>query len=115
MLTKVITMRPGAEAVMVATFELDEQPTGKRLREIILPQLGPGRAIPGVEMERVAVLYEGKPCDMFVDENGHAKGLAYNALATAVYHNASKSRGEDMTNAPVIVGPAVLFNRRVWF
>lgn len=76
--------------------------------------------------ERVAVwdnFGEGKMrgLDMFVDENGLLHGLPRNEKATVLYRRANLL---GMTAVPpvdnpemlnFIVGPAVLFNRRVWF
>jgi hypothetical protein len=96
-------------AIIVAEFPLPDRPGLERIREIVEPHLNGG------EMERVAVLHEGGPCDMFVDETGHIKRLKPNPNATAIYHAASKARGLNTSRAPIIVGPAVLFHRRVWF
>lgn len=52
--------------------------------------------------EHVLVSRGGKIMDMFVDENGHARGLPVNPSAMNYYPG-------------TIVGPAVLFlDRRVW-
>lgn len=110
MQTRIIVMLPTGERSEMS-LDLPFDPGFVRLQEIVAPQLG-GK---GSRMERVAVLFEGKPCDMFVDENGHSRGLPPNAQATAVYHNATKTRGESTKDAPIVVGPAVLFTRKVWF
>ena len=76
--------------------------------------------------ERVAVwdnFGEGKMrgLDMFVDEIGLIKGLPRNEKATKIYRAANQAgmsavppmKNPELLN--VIVGPAVLFNRPVWF
>lgn len=92
--------------------------------------------------ERVAVLFQGHPADMFVDANGHALDLPRNEAATMIYRTNGVVRrlieadpslrgltieemcrralivtGEEIatSQAPSIVGPAVLFEKRVWF
>jgi hypothetical protein len=54
---------------------------------------------------------------MFVDELGHAHGLPYNMLATQLYYVNTVRQGGPRPNPkidPVIVGPAVVFGRKVW-
>ena len=55
--------------------------------------------------------------DMFVDETGHAKDLPRNEAATAIYRAnwLRQHPGTDPESLPFIAGPAVLFDRRVWF
>jgi hypothetical protein len=62
-----------------------------------------------------------KALDMFVDENGLLKGLPRNELATLSYRRACMM-GKTVVPAPrdpeqlnFIIGPAILFDRRVWF
>lgn len=46
-------------------------------------------------VEHVSVLWKGRPCHMFVDEDGRAKELPRNERATRVYYNATlRRRGE---------------------
>jgi len=59
--------------------------------------------------------------DMFVDENGLMKQLPRNEVATTEYRRACLA-GKTVVPPPsdpellnFIVGPAVLFERRVWF
>lgn len=107
MLTKIIILSPDAprsELTIELPFSVDLDLT----RQIVEPYLGRG-----VNLERVAVLLGDKACDMFVDEDFHAKGLALNVEATAVYHEAARRRG--VTNENVILGAAVLFTRKIWF
>lgn len=55
--------------------------------------------------------------DMFVDEDGRAKGLPHNPKATAIYqYNTLKNcPGANQKDLWDIVGTAVVFNRRIWF
>lgn len=106
-------------------LELANKPTYDALKAIIDPFIS-GTRDPPYWFERVAVLDnfgDGKmrPLDMFVDENGLVKHLPRNEKATTIYRRANLC---GMTAvAPVanpemlnfIVGPAVLFNRPVWF
>ncbi len=66
--------------------------------------------------EHVYVLYQGKQRDMFIDEFSHRKHLPLNVSATKIYRAATLRRKPNTIPAslPVIVGPAVLFARRVW-
>ena len=59
-------------------------------------------------VERVKVLYEGKPTNMVVNEEGLLKGMELNSKATEIYHAATLARGLPRPEA-VIVGPAMLF------
>lgn len=70
--------------------------------------------IVGKPMEHVTVLYKDARADMFVNENGHAKGLERNERATAIYRAASVRRGMKSEELPFIVGVAVVFDRVVW-
>lgn len=67
--------------------------------------------------ERVSVLEAGERRDMFVEENGHAEGLERNEAATRIYRANAMASGQypDPEALPCVVGPAVLFARRVWF
>ena len=71
----------------------------------------------GNYLERVAVLVDGKPTDMFVDEMGHLKNLPTNEAATGIYR-ALTMRLRPETNPETlhaIAGTAIVFHRRVWF
>lgn len=103
----------------IEEFELEEAPKYEKLKRIIEPHIGDW-------FERVAVwdnFGEGKMrgLDMFVDENGHLKRLPRNEKATRIYRAANQHGvtgqppARDAETIPFIVGPAVLFNRRVWF
>lgn len=59
-----------------------------------------------MDIEHVAVTYQGKDAHMFVDENGIAKGLPMNVKATGVYYNREQLRAgletyDDLTEDPV--------------
>lgn len=73
--------------------------------------------------EHVTVLWNGKRAHMFVDETGALKLLEPNAKATAIYHNATRSRAKltlygnlqdkpddyMLADAPLIYGRAVFW------
>ena len=62
-------------------------------------------------LEHVTVLFEGKRCDMLVDEEGLLKHLPLNEAATRIYWTMSGA-----TSGSPIVGTAILFpERRIWF
>lgn len=96
----------------VHTVELPARPDYFQLKAIVQPLIGDRN-----DFERVAVLHDGKATDMFVDENGLLKGLPLNTKASAIYRaNWLKQHPKvDPESLPPIVGPAVLFSRRVWF
>jgi hypothetical protein len=95
-------------------------PKYNTLREIVEP-------LTGEPMEHVSVWAnydfktECQQLDMFVNENGSLNRLSRNETATTIYRRATM---EGKTTGPIpknpeelnfIVGPAVLFSRRVWF
>lgn len=97
------------------TFQLAQQPTYDELDELM--------TLLGVEnCEHVTVLadFAGglnfRHADMFVDGDGHAKGLPRNEAATVIYRrNALLHQGvTDPETLPWIAGVAVLFGRVVW-
>lgn len=68
----------------------------------------------GGYVEHVSVLFRGRRCSMFVDEEGLLKGLKLNPTATMIYWEATMRRDERsvqwmMQNATPIVGRAVLY------
>ena len=77
-------------------------------------------------LEHVTVLFMGKVCDAWVDEDGHRKQLDLNPKATAIYHAASRSHQglsvyNDITSNPFphitrsaspIAGIMVVYPRR---
>lgn len=72
----------------------------------------------GGMLERVAVLFNDKRCDMIVDESGALKGLPINARASLIYWTAT-CRGRtgasfDPLAGPLIHGRAVLYDGVVW-
>jgi hypothetical protein len=85
------------------------------LRDLLSPIIGCSH------IEHVAVLADFKGglkfqrADMFVDEDGHARGLAHNGNATVIYQrNAILHQGAKAEELSWIAGPAVLFERIVW-
>jgi hypothetical protein len=96
----------------VRSAELPEVPDYFQVKAVVQPLIGEHN-----DFEHVAVLHDAKAADMFVDENGHMKGLPRNERATAIYrHNWLKQHpGTNPETLPWIVGTAVLFSRRVWF
>lgn len=117
--TRICIIKPVGPQV-VQTHELARDPGYSILKKLIEPLLG-GR------LERVAVLadFEGgkdfAPLDMFVDDEFIAKGLLFNPVATDHYRRATMlgrsgaPRPRHPNDLPAIQGPAVLFDRRVWF
>lgn len=93
------------------TLELAEDPGLDKLRALVLPYLDGGR------WEHVTVLYKGKRACMFVDDESVAKGLPPNPKATAIYRAAwlSQHPNDDPESLPAIYGPAVCFDRQVWW
>ncbi len=93
--------------------DLPTEPTYAELKLLIEPLLGGD----GVWMEHVAVRVGDAQSDMFVDDNGVWKELPRNDAATDIYRAATLARHPDMDpeNLDFIVGPAVLFDRPVWF
>jgi len=108
--TKYTVITPAGEAVDYVE-ELPEFPGSERISLIVEPILGPG-----TYMDHVTVLHDGKYTDMFVDEMGFSKGLPRNEKATTIYRNnwLSSHPTVDPEALNFIVGPAVLFHRRVW-
>lgn len=78
--------------------------------------------VTGDPMEHVRVFadFNGgvdyKYLDMFVNELGHMRGLDINVMATSLYQNNVKIHHPNTVVAglPLVVGPAVLFEERVW-
>lgn len=114
--TRLLIMRPGKPHETVE-IDLRREPGYDKLREVLTPLLD------GADLEHVSVLadFDGgtdyQRHDMFVDETGQLKSLPRNEAATAIYRrNALRRRpGTDPEDLPCIVGPAVLFDRIVWF
>lgn len=110
-MTVITIMRPGMPEE-VREVELPAAPGYRKLDELLRPLLD------GNDLERVNVFWSGAYTDMFVDETSALKGPPRNEAATAIYRNnwlTHQEPGADPESLPAIYGPAVLFNRRVWF
>ena len=87
-----------------------EEPGYERIRNIVELYLDGGI------MERVNVFWDEKYTDMFVDDGRHGKKLPRNEAATEIYLNNIRVHAPAMPiGSAHIVGPAVLFDRKVWF
>lgn len=115
---RVRIMRPG-ERPEEAVVRLPETTSARyysRLREAV-------EAVTGGPMEHVTVFtsFDGEEPryrDMFVHETGHLLGMPINDMATVVYRNnvmVHEVPTPVMNDLPNIVGPAVLFAKKVWF
>jgi len=117
MKTRIRIIRPGQDD-LVQEHDLPREPGYEKLEALISPVLGEGHWL-----ERVAVLADFEdgdncqPTDMFVDENGHQLGLPFNQKATKIYRRywLSRNPNTDPAELPFVVGPAILFDRSVWF
>jgi hypothetical protein len=115
MKTKMLIMVPDQPNTKLE-IELVKYPSYETLKQLL------GPIIVCAHVEHVSVLadFEGatayRKSDMFVDEDGHAKGLPLNGNATAIYRrNALLHQGvKDQDSLPWIAGTAVLFDRIVW-
>jgi hypothetical protein len=115
--TRIRIMRPGQNDE-IQEHDLPRNPGCEKLLAIIEPILGQHHYL-----ERVSVLADfaggekREPLDMFADENGHYLQLPFNQAATKIYRHAYLSRNPDTDpdTMPYVVGPAILFDRRVWF
>lgn len=113
--TKMLIMRPEAPNHKME-IELVKFPSYDTLKTLLTPIIG------CKHIEHVSVLadFEGatafRRADMFVDEDGHAKGLPLNGNATEIYRrNALIHQGvKDPETLSWIAGTAVLFDRIVW-
>lgn len=103
------TLIPPKGDQVEGVVEWPAEPTYELIKSIVEPYVGDW-------MEHVYVFFDGKPTDMFVNENGHMRKLPYNIRATTIYRAASLKRFPhlDPNTLPIIVGPAVLFHRKVW-
>lgn len=121
--TKWKVILPGGLDAKEFEAALPKEPGYQELNRIIAPLLG-GK---GTHMEHVSVWADYKngtdfrQLDMFVDENGLFNGLPRNEEATTIYRRANQMglllipKEDDPETLNFIVGPAVLFSRRVWF
>ena len=98
-------------AVETGSVEWPDKPGFSTINKLVQPLIGGGH------IEHVTVLHGGERRDMFVDEEGHVKGMDRNDRATSIYRTnwLKKHPGCDPETLPSIAGPAVLFTRRVWF
>lgn len=120
MKTRLLIMRPG-QMNERREIELPREPGYHLLRDILTPYLD------GAALEHVSVLadFDGgenyKPSDMFVDDEGLIKWLPRNEEATVIYRRANqmgRSAAPKVSNPELlsyICGPAILFDRQVWF
>lgn len=101
----------GDGPVQTGSIEWPHEPGFDAINKLVQPLIGGGN------IEHVAVLHDGQRRDMFVDDEGHVKGLPRNDRATSIYRTNTMTRepGCDPEALPHIAGPAVLFTRRVWF
>ena len=110
-----ILIPPGAAKDLLKTEPLyvtwdSPEPSFDEINTLVKPLLDGG------ELERVRVWHRSTYLDMFVDECGHLKGLPLNPMATEIYHaNVKRSFPLARTSTLPIVGPAVLFLKRVWY
>ena len=75
-----------------------------------------GGVIPKGYLEHVRIITDDdEVVSMLVHESGHMERLAYNAVATEHYRRNAVRSGANAEGLPWIVGPAVLFDRIVWF
>lgn len=116
MLTRYIVMLPNDLKPAELEIDLPREPTYDQLRDLIEPILGENE-----RMDHVNVWFCGQRRDMFVSELGRYK-MAYrdamprNELATIIYRTASLLRDPrlDPEEIAFIVGPAIMFDRKVW-
>jgi hypothetical protein len=118
MYTELLVYVPGRASGKIEMADLSDMPSLDEIKSAVVPLLGSGC----MDLEHVSVLYNGKRADMFVDEfssivrpKDGRYPLPVNEAATDIYHAASRMRGENLTNAPKIHGPAVVSLRRIWF
>jgi len=129
MLTKWKLILPGDKPPVESENDLSDEPGYLVLKAIINPLLSAHneRGRNGRKLEHVKVWadydLDGEAfaaMDMFVDDNGMSIGLSRNERATTIYRRATLMglTGVDFNHPedlPFIVGPAILFSRRVWF
>lgn len=109
-LTKMTIISAHAEPVERAV-RLPEQPGYSALKALVEPYLEGGK------LEHVSVLYDDKRTDMFVHDTGALIPLARNVRATAIYRAAALADdpARSAESLPAVFGPAVIFDRQVWF
>lgn len=132
MLTKWKLIRPDG---VISEFQQDmpKDPGYDLLRSIISPLIerGPLEQVSvwadyeheGLKQSKTGPQFDWnfRALDMFVNENGRLQKLKRNEVATTIYRRyIMEERGvhpppSDPEELDFVVGPAVLFNRRVWF
>lgn len=115
MKTRYTIMRP-EEPNTGGEIDWPREPTFDQIDRLVRPLLN------GASLEHVSVLadFKGglnfKRADMFVDESGAMKDLPINGNATAIYRRHSIiNKGAKADDLPAIHGPAILFERIVWY
>lgn len=91
-------------------IDMPAQPNLDQLRRLVESFLD------GQKLEHVAVLWKDRRCSMFVGDLS-AYTRVRNVEATAIYRNnwLTQHPGTDPEELPAVSGPAVLFDRNVWF
>lgn len=105
-----VAIHPGGrEDRFVARLPI--RPTYDEIAKVVGPHFS------NAHFEHVSVLWDGKPLDMFVDEEGQLKHLPLNLRATKIYRNnwMQSHPAADPESLPTVVGLALLFSRRIWF
>lgn len=111
MQTTLTILRPDAEPETVV-IDMAPRPSFDEICKALQPYFGLAYT------EHVSILGEdGKPADMFVDENGHITGLPRNEKATEHYRRGWLKQHPNAAPESLhfIVGTAVVFDRRVWY
>lgn len=106
-----VTLIPPQGAPTRLEYAMPADPGYRQLKEIMTPLLNGGY------LERVRVLVGGAYTDMFVDEDSQGKDMLVNARATEIYRANWMTQHPDCDpdELPDIKGPAILFDRPVWF
>ena len=125
MKTKMHIILPGKEIKIVDVEFSSVTPSFDEIKKILDPYFNDW-------FEHVSVLFDktftdhskGVLADMFVDESGLLKNLAYNLRASEIYaamtfkrENVPLTRDNFLLNARnfQIVGPAIVFENKIWF
>lgn len=113
---------PTALEPSIGELDWPERPDFGAMKSPITKLLNSGAEPADFNFEHVAVLYHGERRDMFVDELGRYKNnLDINLAATFIYltntvlHQKRGTFFQALETGSFIVGPALLFERRVWF
>jgi len=114
--TKFRIYMPGDKPLLTSAVQWPREPGYNAIKSLIEPILA------GEPLMHVSVLHDGKRRDMFVSEIGRMElttrgPLPRNDRATAIYRAKWLTRHPevDPESLPFIAGPAVLFERVVWF